>query len=116
MRRSLIIALLCALSLTYSISGFSEARLNVSADRTKAITETSLSTAFSSFDTEIELIAFNSIVPGHITVEKKETFYTFLSSGYSVSNSLFQQPVSCKVLAIIAATNYKLLFPFHHFW
>lgn len=79
-------------------------------------TKASLSTAFSSSNSEIELTAVQLFAPLHLSVEKKELLYSVLSVDHAVSGLNVNSNYSGKISAVIAANSYKLLFPFHHFW
>jgi hypothetical protein len=118
MRRELLISLLSILLLISSANllGCVNRDALTRPAKTKS-TKTSLSTAFSSSSIDIELAAFQLIVPVQVTViEKRQSFYGFLSTFSLVvkANRLITSPG--RVVAIVAANDYKLLFPFHHFW
>jgi hypothetical protein len=78
--------------------------------------KTSISASLPSSDAELDLSAFQSISPLHVTVEKKEMAITFLTSNRRLSNFNIGKVYLSNLSAVIATKIYNLLFPFHHFW
>lgn len=78
--------------------------------------ETSLSTAFSLGDAEIELTVIQVISPVDQTIVKKGSANSSSDIDSNALNLNINKRYSDGLLTVIAAIDYNLLFPFHHFW
>ena len=117
MRRFYLICSVAIISLLFVARASAGVRYKEPVNAAKAsTTETSLTSAFSSSDAEIELTVLQLFKPAPNGVDKKEPLHASLADDGALSNVNIDQRYSAKLLAVNAANNYKLLFPFHHFW
>lgn len=91
-------------------SGLNCTKVNV------AKVKTTLSTAFSFSNDEIELTSIQVFAPVHKTVEKKEPSLFPVSVNRAAASFYNTKAYLSKLLTIISGNSFNLLYPFHYFW